>query len=185
VIYCEDCDKQISLQLDACPDCNKPLQQLCCECNVLYPLSANFCSNCGNQLVNVSTPSLKDNLQLSTGRRHITVLFCDLVGSTELSTQLDPEDLSDLLVKYRNLCMRIVKKWDGYVADFQGDGVMIYFGYPVAHEDDSKRAVHAALEITEQVKNINFQSGQAQIELAVRIGINSGRAVIGDIGRSC
>ena len=109
-------------------------------------------------------------------------MFCDLVGSTGLSTLIDPEDLSDILIRYRDLCMSVIKKWDGYVADFQGDGVMIYFGYPTAHEDDSLRAVYAALDIIEEISNFKLDPSLMNVTLAVRIGINSGRAVIGDIG---
>ena len=73
-------------------------------------------------------------------RRHLTVMFCDLVGSTELSTRFDPEDLQDIIRGFKELCAKVVAEFDGYVAKYMGDGVLIYFGYPQAHEKDAERA---------------------------------------------
>ncbi len=180
--YCKSCKRKVSGNYDQCPDCNQPLYIQCQHCNSVAQADAKFCSQCGTKLTQSLVANLQEDLQLSTERRHITVMFCDLVGSTGLSTLLDPEDLSNLLIEYRDLCMQMVKKWDGYVADFQGDGVMIYFGYPHAHEDDAQRAIYAALDIVEQVTKEENLALDIEVELAVRIGINSGRAVIGDIG---
>ena len=116
-------------------------------------------------------------------RRHITVLFCDLVGSTELSTLLDPEDLSTLLASYRRCCARVVTRWRGYVAKYMGDGVLAYFGWPQAHEDDAEAAVRAGLELVAAVGRL--ASGRAGTQLATRVGIASGEVVVGDtIGES-
>src|SRR5689334_1836836 len=82
-------------------------------------------------------------------RRQLTVMFCDLVGSTALSEKLDPEELRDLLHAYRILCGDVIARYDGFVARYVGDGILTYFGWPAAHEDDAERAVRAALEITE------------------------------------
>src|SRR5215475_9654220 len=73
-------------------------------------------------------------------RRHLTVMFCDLVGSTALSGHLDPEELHDILAAYRSVCAEVVGRFEGHVAQFLGDGILIYFGYPLAHEDDARRA---------------------------------------------
>ena len=180
--YCKSCKSRVSANLDKCPDCDQPLFIQCQHCNAVLPGDSKFCSQCGTKLVQIPGTDLHKDLGLSTERRHLTVMFCDLVGSTGLSTLLDPEDLSDVLVEYRDLCMQVVKKWDGYVADFQGDGVMIYFGYPNAHEDDAQRAIYAALDIIDQITKKDHLPNDVEIDLAVRIGINSGRAVIGDIG---
>jgi class 3 adenylate cyclase/predicted ATPase len=110
-------------------------------------------------------------------RRHLTVLFCDLVGSTELSTRLDPEDMRDLLRAYQDACSRVIARYEGYVAKFMGDGIYAYFGYPRAHEDDAERAIHAALGIVAAVQEID-DAGSA---LAVRIGIATGPVVVGDL----
>jgi class 3 adenylate cyclase/predicted ATPase len=110
-------------------------------------------------------------------RRHLTVLFCDLVGSTELSTRLDPEDMRDVLRDYQNACSRVVTHYDGYVAKFMGDGVYAYFGYPRAHEDDVERAIHAALGLVDAIRQLDNK----KIDLAVRVGIATGPVVVGDL----
>jgi class 3 adenylate cyclase/predicted ATPase len=110
-------------------------------------------------------------------RRHLTVLFCDLVGSTELSTRLDPEDMRDLLRAYQDACSRAIARYDGYVAKFMGDGVYAYFGYPRAHEDDAERAIRAAIDLVAAVGTLDHP-GPA---LAVRIGIATGPVVVGDV----
>ena len=181
-MYCTSCKQQIPDNLAACPTCEKPDQIECQQCKAKHSADAVFCSQCGTKLNKRVVAKVKGNRTLQTQRRHLTVMFCDLVGSTGLSTQIDPEDLSEILIQYRDLCMSVIKKWDGYVADFQGDGVMIYFGYPTAHEDDSLRAVYAGLEIVDEIPNLTLDAQLGDVSLAVRIGINSGRAVIGDIG---
>jgi class 3 adenylate cyclase/predicted ATPase len=111
--------------------------------------------------------------------RQITVLFCDLVGSTQLSEKLDPEDLQKLIDAYRAECNKAINRYDGDVASYVGDGVMAFFGWPRAHEDDAARAVHAALEI---VSNVSQVSGP--ITLACRVGICSGPVIVGEIANS-
>ena len=82
-------------------------------------------------------------------RRQLTVLFCDLVGSTELSARLDPEDMGAVIRAYQDCCAEVVERWDGHVAKYMGDGVLAYFGWPQAHEDDAERAVRAGLELVD------------------------------------
>ena len=108
-------------------------------------------------------------------RRQLTVMFCDLVGSTALSEKLDPEELRDLLHAYRTLCGDVIARYDGFVARYVGDGILTYFGWPAAHEDDAERAVRAALEIVETVKRAS-----ATEALSVRIGIATGPVVVGE-----
>lgn len=110
-------------------------------------------------------------------RRQITVLFCDLVGSTRLSTQLDPEDLSALLAAYRRCCTETVARWSGYVAKYMGDGLLAYFGWPQAHEDDAERAVRAGLALVTAIAQLPARDGQ----LAARVGIATGEVVVGDL----
>lgn len=107
-------------------------------------------------------------------RRQLTVLFCDLVGSTVLSSRLDPEDMREVLRAYQEACSGVIARYEGYVAKFMGDGVYAYFGYPAAHEDDAERAVTAGLGIVEAV-------GTLGRDLAVRIGIATGTVAVGDI----
>lgn len=115
---------------------------------------------------------------LEAERRHLTVMFCDLVGSTALSERLDPEDLRDIMRVYQETCVAVVARLDGYVAKFLGDGVLIYFGYPRAHEDDAERAIRAGLAIVEELNDLKARQGAA---LQTRIGIATGLVVAGDL----
>ena len=108
-------------------------------------------------------------------RRQLTVLFCDLVGFTALSQRLDPESLGDLMRGYQRACAAVIENYNGHVAQYLGDGLMIYFGWPQAHEDDAERAVRASLEIVQAVKEV-----AAPEPLRVRIGIATGPVVVGD-----
>ena len=110
-------------------------------------------------------------------RRQLTVMFCDLVGSTALSSRLDPEDLREVIGTYQRAVTDMVGRFDGFVAKYMGDGVLIYFGYPQAHEDDAERAVRAGLAVIEAVRRLNVKSGKLQ----ARVGIATGLAVVGDL----
>ena len=112
-------------------------------------------------------------------RRQLTVMFCDLVGSTELSQRLDLEDLREVNRTYQDACTAAIERYDGYVARYMGDGVLAYFGYPRAHEDDAERAVRAGLGIVEVMPSLN--RGDLDVELAVRVGIATGPVVVGDL----
>src|SRR6266852_3579781 len=109
-------------------------------------------------------------------RRQLTVMFCDLVGSTALSTRFDPEDLRELIGDYHRAVSETVGRFDGFVAKYMGDGVLVYFGYPQAHEDDAERAVRAGLAVIEAVGQL-----PARKDLRVRLGIATGLAVVGDL----
>src|SRR5262245_58883585 len=111
-------------------------------------------------------------------RRHLTVMICDLVGSTALSGRLDPEDMRAVIDAYHAACARITRTYDGFLAEFRGDGILAYFGYPRAHEDDAERTVRAGLDIIAAVGRLETR---AQETLSVRIGIASGLVVVGDL----
>ncbi|MGB3534543.1 MAG: adenylate/guanylate cyclase domain-containing protein [Microcoleaceae cyanobacterium] len=116
-------------------------------------------------------------------RRHLTVMFCDLVGSTAISEQLDPEELRDLIQKYQQTCANILMRVDGYIAQYLGDGILVYFGYPNAHENDAQRAIKAALGIIKAMKKIKLSCiREHNIQLAVRLGIHTGLVVVGEVG---
>jgi class 3 adenylate cyclase/tetratricopeptide (TPR) repeat protein len=110
-------------------------------------------------------------------RRQLTVMFCDLVGSTALSQTLDPEALRELMRAYQKSCGAVIERYGGHVAQYLGDGLMVYFGWPRAHEDDAERAIRSGLEIVEAIKQV-----QAPESLQVRIGIATGPVVVGDTG---
>jgi class 3 adenylate cyclase/predicted ATPase len=110
-------------------------------------------------------------------RRQLTVMFCDLVGSTALAARLDPEDLREVIGAYHRAVADMVGRFDGFVAKYMGDGVLIYFGYPQAHEDDAERGVRAGLAVIEAVDRLDVKSGKLQ----ARVGIATGLAVVGDL----
>jgi class 3 adenylate cyclase/tetratricopeptide (TPR) repeat protein len=121
-------------------------------------------------------PVLRDGAE----RRHLTVMICDLVGSTALSVRLDPEDMRAVMDAYHAACARIVQSYDGFLGDFRGDGILAYFGYPRAHEDDAERTVRAALDIIAAVAGLETPAAEP---LAVRIGIATGLVVVGELSR--
>jgi class 3 adenylate cyclase/tetratricopeptide (TPR) repeat protein len=115
-------------------------------------------------------------------RRQLTVMFCDLVDSTALSERFDPEDLREIIRAYQETCARVIARYGGYVAKFMGDGILVYFGYPQAHEDDGKRATRAGLEIVEAVADLGTSNPLVHsLRLSVRVGISTGPVVVGDI----
>src|SRR5499433_3346898 len=118
-------------------------------------------------------PELRDDAE----RRQLTVMFCDLVGSTALSARLDPEDLRKVIAAYHRTVANIVRSFDGFVAKYMGDGVLIYFGYPRAHEDDAERAVRAGLGVIDAIGRLDNKSAKLQ----ARVGIATGLVVVGDL----
>jgi class 3 adenylate cyclase/predicted ATPase len=119
----------------------------------------------------------------SAERRQLTVLFCDLVGSTQLSGQLDPEDLRAVVCAYQEAAAAVIRRYAGHIAQYLGDGLLVYFGYPTAHEDDARRAVHAGLGIVEAIATLNARLMKLfGVELAVRLGIHTGPVVVGVMG---
>jgi class 3 adenylate cyclase len=110
-------------------------------------------------------------------RRQLTVMFCDLVGSTPLSSQLDPEDLREVITAYHRAVAGVVFRLDGFVSRYMGDGVLVYFGYPQAHEDDAARAVWAGLGALDAVRRLDIKS----VKLQTRVGIATGLVVVGDL----
>lgn len=111
-------------------------------------------------------------------RRQLTVMFCDLVGYTELAQRLDPEELKGMIRAFRKACSKVVSYYDGYIAQYLGDAVMVYFGWPGAHEDDAERCLRSALDIVQAVRGLGFADA-----LAVRIGVATGPVVVGEASR--
>jgi class 3 adenylate cyclase/predicted ATPase/ABC-type transport system involved in cytochrome c biogenesis ATPase subunit len=116
--------------------------------------------------------------QAEAERRQLTVMFCDLVGSTSLAERLDPEDFRDIIRSYQDACAGAISRFEGYVARYVGDGLLVYFGFPRAHEDDAERALHAALGILAAMEKLSSRLEQT---LEVRIGVATGHVVVGDI----
>jgi len=114
-------------------------------------------------------------------RRQLTVVFCDLVNSTALSRRMDPEDLQEIIRRFLDACSEAIRRFDGYIAQYLGDGVLVYFGYPHAHENDAERAVYAGLAILDSLKTLNHENPQPECGLAARIGIATGHVVVGEV----
>src|SRR5262249_27937643 len=125
-----------------------------------------------------ATPAASRPAQDHAERRQLTVMFCDLVGSTALSARLDPEDLRSIISAYHRCCSELVARNGGFVAKYMGDGVLAYFGYPQANEHDAERAVQAGLALVEAMPKLTTSAG---VPLQVRIGIATGLVVVGDL----
>src|SRR5499426_3661334 len=116
-------------------------------------------------------------------RRQLTVMFCDLVDSTKLSAQLDPEDYREVVRAYQSACSAVITRFDGHIAQLLGDGLLVYFGYPHAHEDDAQRAVRTGLGILAALGDLNTHLQREKgIQLAIRVGIHTGLVVVGEMG---
>ena len=129
------------------------------------------------------TPRLPASPPPDAERRQLTVMFCDLVESTRLASQLDPEDWRDVVRAYQRVCTDVIQRYDGHIAQLLGDGLLIYYGFPQAHEDDAQRAVRAGLGMLAAMGDLNTRLQQTKgIQLALRMGIHTGRVVVGDMG---
>ena len=128
-------------------------------------------------------PPLSPPAMSEAERRQLTVLFCDLVDSTTLSRQLDPEDLREVVRAYQDTCAKVIARFEGHIAQYLGDGLLVYFSYPLAHEDDAQRAVRAGLGMLDALGQLNTRLAQEQgVQLAVRLGVHTGLVVVGDVG---
>lgn len=152
----------------------------CLACGSECAPAARFCSECGERL---RDPVLAAG---SSERRQLTVMFCDLVDSTRLSLELDAEDFTNAISAYRDVCARVVTHWRGYVSRYVGDGVLAYFGYPRASDDDALRGVCAAWELLRGIAELrpaltSSVRGGAGLRLRARVGLHTGLAVVGDV----
>jgi class 3 adenylate cyclase/predicted ATPase len=191
-----------------CEECGTPFVRICPSCGQQARPTAKFCPECGTALraegkptptrsrsrkgaqrpkrarqsARQVAPAPSHPASPEAERRQLTVMFCDLVGSTALSEQLDPEDLREVVRAYQETCTGVIQRYDGHIAQHLGDGLLVYFGYPVAHEDEAQRAVRAGIEIIDALRESSLQNKQLPNPLQVRIGIHSGLVVIGEIG---
>jgi class 3 adenylate cyclase len=157
----------------------------CSACQRENPPEAHFCLHCGTALAPgppAIVPALED---LDGERRQLTVLFCDLMGSTRLALRLDPEDWREIVRAYQRMCAESVARFEGHVAQYLGDGVLVYFGHPRAQENDPERAVRAGLAITRGIQEVNEGIEREHgVTLGVRVGIHTGPVVVGSMGNA-
>ncbi|MCZ7600782.1 MAG: AAA family ATPase [Gammaproteobacteria bacterium] len=180
-MICTHCDCDNPAGARFCAGCGAALVPACPTCGAEGPPGAKYCVQCGACLAEPAAPAGGANiLHSGAERRQLTVMFCDLAGSTELATRFDPEELRELNRLYRELCETVIRRFDGYIARYMGDGVLAYFGYPRAHEDDPERAVRAALELTARAPDLDWNPG-SRVPVQVRVGIATGPVVVGEL----
>jgi class 3 adenylate cyclase/predicted ATPase len=178
-MHCPKCSASLLPEERFCTNCGTAVA--CSICGFTISPGARFCGGCGKPLAPVQAVPLPvaalQNVDSAAERRQITVMFCDLVDSTAMSARFDPEDHHEIIRAYQHTCAEIIAEFGGYVAQYLGDGIMVYFGYPKAHEDDPERAVHAGLRITRAVAALRLRP---DLRLRTRVGIATGLVVVGD-----
>jgi class 3 adenylate cyclase len=177
---CPSCRADLPEGSKFCIRCGEPTAHGCPSCGNQNPPGSRFCAQCGTRLRDdeaLPKPTISSPAPLSTAeRRHLTVMFCDLVGSTALSALLDVEDLRDLIGAFQGAVATTISQFGGYLARYMGDGALVYFGYPQAQEDDPEQAIRAALALIAATKQLPGPE-----PLQVRIGIATGLAVVGHL----
>ena len=192
-MQCQSCGFENPKGMIFCGKCASPLSLRCLQCGFENVHGFAFCGKCAAPLIGqtlVPKPiqtdrpldKQEDKAAPEAERRQLTVMFCDLVGSTALSEQLDPEELRDVVRAYQGVCAKVIDRFEGYIAQYLGDGLLVYFGYPLAHEDDAQRAVRAGLEIVAAVHELPLIKRRLQQPLQVRVGIHTGPVVVGEMG---
>ena len=177
---CPSCTADVPQGSRFCDECGEPLPVGCPSCGAPNRPGAKFCSKCGSKVAEATLtaasapptapPAPASSSMSSAERRQLTVMFCDLVGSTTLASRLDPEDLREVIGAYHRCVTETVERFEGFVAKYMGDGVLVYFGWPQADEADAERAVRAALATLDAVG----QSAPAGEPLAARVGLATG-----------
>jgi ABC-type oligopeptide transport system substrate-binding subunit/class 3 adenylate cyclase/ribosomal protein L40E len=201
-LICADCSHENPSDAGFCQNCGQPLMRDCASCGTSNTLEAKFCLQCGNKLDDVSDPEHESKLkslqetapdelrekikaartEIEGERKPVTVLFTDIVGSTAIAEKLDPEVWKEIVTGAHKRVGEAVYRYEGTIAQLLGDGVLAFFGAPITHEDDPIRAVRAAMDIQESVKAYALELRSIVDDFKMRIGINTGNVVIGEIG---
>lgn len=178
-MVCVQCGHDNAHDAFFCEACGSALPRECANCGTANTTSAKFCKRCGSVLAIEKRVAAAASATPDGERRQLTVMFADLVDSTPLSGRLDPEDLRDTVRRYHAACAASIERWGGHVGHWLGDGVLAYFGYPSAHEDDARRAIRAGLEIVAWARQLD---GTERDPVRVRVGLHSGLVVIAEMG---
>jgi ABC-type oligopeptide transport system substrate-binding subunit/class 3 adenylate cyclase len=201
-ISCNNCAFENPEDAKFCQNCGNPLMLPCPACNTLNSAGVKFCKNCGHALTETTTTdqeprlkALKDaapkilqeklraaKSEIDGERKPVTILFADIVGSTAMAEQLDPEEWKEIVNGTHQRLSEAIYRYEGTIAQLLGDGLLAFFGAPVTHEDDPIRAVLAAIAIQDAIQNYEEELTGLLDQFKIRIGINSGTVVIGDIG---
>src|SRR5262249_30809255 len=179
-MQCPSCRFENPQGMKFCGQCAGLLNLRCPQCGFENPPAFAFCGQCDAPLLTEQ----KERGSPEAERRHLTVMFCDQVDSVARSQRLDPEEFREITHQYQEACAKIAQDFEGYTAQYRGDGLLVYFGYPVAHEDDAQRAVRAGLGILAELPHLNARLQQTvqdlrNFPLQLRIGIHTGLAVAG------
>src|SRR5262249_8117257 len=199
---CKKCGSENPTGKRFCGDCGEPLGYRCAQCGSENPPGKKFCGDCGAPLsvdsaarvspsrTTIAEPKAATETQLAAAptqdsttvdgeRRHLTVLAGELVNSAEISVRLDPEEWREIAADYQSTAASTVTRFGGQGAKYLGDSLVVYFGYPEAHEDDAERAVRAGIAIIEAVAGLNYQlAAKYGAKLSVRVGVHSGSVVV-------
>jgi class 3 adenylate cyclase len=178
---CSKCGSENPVGKKFCEDCGAPLENRCPKCGAETTAGKRFRGECGAALGDVVPAAAADTTPVAVSgvgeRRHLTVLFCDLVGSTEIAARLDPEEWRETVAAYHSTAAEAVTRYGGHVAKYLGDGVMAFFGYPEAHDNDAERAARAGLAMLDAITKLSDQAERPK--LTARVGIDSGAVVVG------
>ena len=179
---CPNCGVRTQTGSQFCSDCGAALPKTCSDCGFSNNACAKFCGGCGKSLIiagyGPDTAPATHRDEAVPERRQVTVMFCDLADSTTLATSFDPEDLRVIVRAFQAAAKAVISQHGGFISAFLGDGVLVLFGYPEAHEDDPGQAVLAGLEVASVVRALRLEQ---PVGLEVRIGIATGLAVVGDL----
>jgi ABC-type oligopeptide transport system substrate-binding subunit/class 3 adenylate cyclase len=201
-ISCNNCAFENPEDAKFCQNCGNPLMLPCPECNTLNSAGVKFCKNCGHALTETTPADQEPRLQalkqaapkvlqekirtakseIDGERKPVTILFADIVGSTAMAEQLDPEEWKEIVNGAHQRMSEAIYRYEGTIAQLLGDGLLAFFGAPITHEDDPIRAVLAAKDIQEQIQDYEHALKGVVEQFQLRIGINSGNVVVGDIG---
>jgi len=180
---CPRCQYENPASVKFCGGCGAAFAKQCARCGTDNPQGFKFCGTCGRPLGGADVPPSQHDVHRDhrddAERRQLTVLFCDLVDATALSERLDPEDLRDVVRRYQQIVSDVVASFGGYVAQYLGDGVLVYFGFPFAQEHDAQRAALASLDIVAAIARLD---AEVDIPVQVRIGLHTGPVVAGEMG---
>ncbi len=169
-----------------CAECGQALARVCPKCGADASSTARFCDACGARLEAAGRAPAAASTRPAVSaerpeRRQMTVMFCDLADSTALARRLDPEVLRQLIRTYQDICTGVIRRYDGYISRYMGDGILVLFGYPRAHDDDPQRAARAALDIVAEIGSFKPPPAWGLTRLSVRAGIATGLVVAGDV----
>jgi class 3 adenylate cyclase len=177
---CSKCGSENPSDRKFCGECGAQFLLRCPKCGKENVPPFRFCGECGAALADPVVARAEETKPVTASqgeRRHLTVLFCDLVGSTEITARLDPEEWRETIANYHAAATEAITQCGGQVAKYLGDGVMAYFGWPLAHDNDAERAARAGLALLEAIARLNEQPSRPK--LSARVGIDSGTVVVG------